>query len=286
MPGDPKECREDAERRSICGSDTSHTPQPSDSRARLQPLLSERHLATASEKYLATTLVPNVDGEKAPDESVVFVVEDNEAERTNLKQLLNSVGLSVLLFESASDFLESTLPNKPCCMVLDMGMPAMTGLQLQEELVKARVELPIVFVTRHGNMALAVRAMKAGAVDFLSKPFNGDDLLEAVFVALKRDRKRRAHVTSLASLRERFKLLSSREREVLFRVADGLLNKQIAADLSVSEVMVKVHRAKGMRKLNADSVAALVRMIDALLHDELGQQNPGSTGPLVAARLK
>jgi FixJ family two-component response regulator len=277
MPGDPKECREDAEQRSIYGSDTSHTPQPSDFRARLQPLLSERHLATASEKHLATTLVPNVDGEKAPDESVVFVVEDNEAERTSLRQLLNSVGLSVLLFESASDFLESTLPNKPCCMVLDVCMPAMTGLQLQAELVKAGIQLPIVFVSGYGSIAMAIRAMKAGAVDFLSKPFNSEDLLEAVFAALELDRTRRAQETSLAALRERFKSLSSREREVLCRVVNGRLNKQIAGELGLSEVMVKVHRAKGMRKLHADSVAALVRMTDALLRNELAEPGQHSS---------
>jgi RNA polymerase sigma factor (sigma-70 family) len=272
MPGDPKECREDAKRRSICGSDTSHTPQPSDSRARLQLLLSERHLAPASEKHLATTLVRNVDGEKPPDDSVVFVVDDNEAERNSLKQLLNSVGLSVLLFESASTFLESTPPDKTCCMVLDVCMSAMTGLQLQEELAKARVQMPIIFITGHGSTAMAVRAMKAGAVDFLNKPVSEQDLLDAVFAALERDRMRRAQEEARSALRERFNSLSARQREVLSRVVAGWLNKQIADELGVSEVMVKVHRRNSMRKMNAKSVAELVRMSD-LLQSEVAHGN-------------
>jgi FixJ family two-component response regulator len=200
--------------------------------------------------------------QSATSDSVVVVIDDDGAVRTSLKELLESIGLKVILFPSAAEFLESTVPDTTCCMVLDVRMPGMSGLKLQEELARAEVQIPIVFITGHGDIAMAVRAMKAGSVDFLAKPFSNQDLLDAVFAALERDRVRRSQEESISTLRENFNTLSAREREVLSHVAAGRLNKQIAAELGVSEVMVKVHRANGMRKMRAKSVAELVRMTD------------------------
>ena len=202
--------------------------------------------------------------ETTASDSTVFVVDDDASMRSALKGLLESVGLKVMLFHSAAAFLESTIPDASCCMVLDVRMPEMSGLKLQEELTKAEIQVPIIFISGHGDIAMAVRAMKAGAVDFLAKPFGTQDLLDAVFAALGRDRARRTQEESLSTLREHFASLSVREREVLSHVAAGQLNKQIAAELGVSEVMVKVHRANGMRKMHAKSVAELVRMTDLL----------------------
>jgi|RifCSP13_3_1023840.scaffolds.fasta_scaffold10115_2 FixJ family two-component response regulator len=202
--------------------------------------------------------------QSATSDSVVVVIDDDGAVRAALKDLLESVGLKVILFQSAAEFLESTIPDTTCCMVLDVRMPAMSGLKLQEELARAEVQVPIVFITGHGDIAMAVRAMKAGAVDFLTKPFSNQDLLDAVFAALERDRARRTQEESISTLREHFTSLSAREKEVLSRVATGLLNKQIAGELGVSEVMVKVHRANGMRKMRAKSLAELIRMTDLL----------------------
>lgn len=200
----------------------------------------------------------------APSDAVVVVIDDDDDVRAAVRGLLESVSLKVVLFRSAGEFLESTVPDTPCCLVLDVRMPKMSGLQLQEELARADVQIPIVFITGHGDIAMAVRAMKAGAVDFLTKPFSNQDLLDAVFAALERDRTRRTQRESISTLREHFNLLSVREKEVLSHVAAGRLNKQIAAELGISEVMVKVHRANGMRKMNAKSVAELVRMTDLL----------------------
>jgi FixJ family two-component response regulator len=201
---------------------------------------------------------------KALADSVVFVVDDDRTVRAALEQLLGSVGLRVVPFASAAQFLAYNVPDSPSCLVLDVRMPEMSGLQLQEELTKAEVQLPIVFITGHPDVAVAVRAMKAGASDFLIKPFADQDLLDAVFGALERDRARRARQESLAELHEQFESLSPREREVLMQVAAGKMNKHIAAELGVSEVMVKVHRANGMRKLHAKSVVELVRKIDRI----------------------
>ncbi len=197
-------------------------------------------------------------------DSVVVVIDDDGEVRAALKGLLDSVGLKVSLFGSAAEFLESTVPDTTCCMVLDVRMPNMSGLQLQEELARAEVQIPIVFITGHGDIPMAVRAMKAGAVDFLTKPFANQDLLDAVFSALERDRARRTQQESISTLRGYFNALSVREKQVLSHVAAGRLNKQIAADLGISEVMVKVHRANGMRKMHAKSVAEWVRMTDLL----------------------
>ncbi|MGZ5148108.1 MAG: response regulator transcription factor [Burkholderiales bacterium] len=208
--------------------------------------------------------------------SVVFLVDDDAAVRASVTELLESVGLEVAAYESAAGFLESTMPDKPSCMVLDLRMPEISGLKLQEELAKAEVQVPIVFVSGHGDIRTAVRAMKAGAIDFLAKPFSSQELLEAVHAALERNRVRREKENSLSTLRERFSSLSVREKEVLSHVASGRLNKQIAADLGVSEVMVKVHRANGMRKLHVKSVAELVRITDLLRSTHLMAQQPAS----------
>lgn len=208
-------------------------------------------------------------------EAVVFVIDDDEAAGTGLKQLLESMGLDVLLFQSATEFLKGTLPDKTCCLVTEAALPEMNGLKLQEELAKAKSQVPIVFITRDRSIATAVRAIVSGAVDFLTKPYSDQDLLDAVFAALERDQEWRAQKETLSALRERFNSLSAREREVLFRVAAGRLNKQIAVELGISEVMVKVHRSNAMRKMNAKSVAELVRMSDLLQSEVLATASHG-----------
>jgi FixJ family two-component response regulator len=195
---------------------------------------------------------------------VVFVIERDDADRSIINRLLESVGLHVVPFGSAVEFLDGAIPETPCCVVLGLRMPEMSGLALQEELTKANIHVPVIFVTGHGDIATAVRAMKAGAVDFLTKPIDQHNLLDAVFVALERDRLRRAQEEALAGLRKCFQSLTAREREVFFRATAGQLNKQIAHELGVSEVMVKVHRSHATRKLNAKSFAELVRMSDLL----------------------
>ena len=195
-------------------------------------------------------------------EPLVFVIDDDASVRSALKELLESVRLKVIPFESPAEFLGYKIPNTSCCIVLDVRLPEMSGLKLQEELARAEVQVPIVFITGHGDIAMAVRAMKAGAVDFLTKPLSTQDLLDAVFAALECDRARRTQEESISTLRERYNALSVREKEVLSHVVAGRLNKQIAAELGISEVMVKVHRANGMRKMRAKSVAEIVRMTD------------------------
>jgi FixJ family two-component response regulator len=192
------------------------------------------------------------------------VIDDDASLRAALKELFESVGLQVELFGSGESFLEQKHSNSTCCLVLDVRLPGMSGLKCQEELAKAKISTPIVFLTGHGDIPMAVRAMKSGAVDFLTKPFRNQDLLDAVAAALEQDRARRTKEESHSTLRESFKSLSQRELDVVTRVAAGGLNKQIAADLGVSEVTVKVHRANAMRKLQAKSVAELVRMTDRL----------------------
>ena len=201
----------------------------------------------------------------ASADAVVFVIESDDPARNAIRQLLESVGLHVEPLRSAVEFLDDgVVPEKPCCVVLALRMPMMSGLTLQEELAKTGIHVPLIFVTGYGSIATAVRAMKAGAVDFLTKPINEQNLLDAVFVALERDRLRHAQEDALAGTRKRFKTLTPRERDVLFRVAAGRLNKQIADELCVSEVMIKVHRSHAMRKMNAKSVPELVRMSDLL----------------------
>jgi FixJ family two-component response regulator len=193
---------------------------------------------------------------------VVFVIDDDTSVRTELKELFESVGLKVILLKSPAEFLGYTIPDASCCIILDVRMPEMSGPKLQ----KAEVQVPVVFLTAHGDIEMAVAAMKAGAVDFLVKPFRTQDLLDAVFAALEHDHARRTLQKSISTLRECFNALTAREKEVLSHVAAGRLNKQIAAELGISEIMVKVHRAHGMRKMHAKSVAELVRMTDLLNH--------------------
>src|SRR5215831_8984002 len=197
-------------------------------------------------------------------QEVVFVVDDDASMRTSLSSLFRSVGLKVEVFDSAGDFLKFGRPDAASCLVLDVRLPGVSGLDFQAELVKANIRIPIVFITGHGDIPMTVKAMKAGAVEFLTKPFREQDLLDAVRLGLERDRARRAGEAILGELRGRFEALTSREQEVMAFVTTGLMNKQIAADLGVSEITVKVHRGNVMRKMAAKSLADLVRMADVL----------------------
>ena len=195
-------------------------------------------------------------------EGVVVVIDDDASVRASLKELFESVGLKVKLYTSGSAFLEDRIPDATSCLVLDVRLPETSGLNVQEKLARADVHVPIVFVTGHGDIPMAVRAMKAGAVDFLTKPIRSQDLLDAVFTALEQDRTRRETQQLRSTLREHFESLSARQREVVARVAAGDLNKQIAAELGLSEATVKVHRANAMRKMHAKRLADLVRMLE------------------------
>jgi FixJ family two-component response regulator len=197
-------------------------------------------------------------------ESIVFVVDDDPSVRSAIKRLIVCVGLQVELFESAQEFLASKLPNVPSCLVLDVRLPGISGLALQRHLAEANVQIPIIFITAHGDVPMTVRAMKAGAVEFLTKPFHDQDLLDAIQLALERDRIRHQQEAEIAVLRERFESLTPREREVLPWVVSGLLSKQIADAIGRSEASVKVHRSQLMRKMAADSVAELVRMAEKM----------------------
>jgi FixJ family two-component response regulator len=216
-------------------------------------------------------------------EGVVVVIDDDATVRAALKELLESVGLNVKLYPSGSAFLKDGISDATSCLVLDVRLPAISGLKVQEELARAGLQVPLIFITEHGSIAIAVQAMKAGAVDFLTKPVNEQDLLDAIFAALTRDRMRRAQEEALSALRERSRSLSARECEVLYRVAAGRLNKQIADELGVSEIMVKVHRSHGMRKMNAKSVAELVRMSDLLRSEFLTKAAQGNAPRVVTS---
>ena len=198
------------------------------------------------------------------DEPVVFVLDDDPVLRAALTDLLNSVQLQVRAFGSAQDLLQSDFPAGPSCLVLDVRLPGLSGLDLQAELTKINNAIPIIFISGHGNVPMSVRAMKAGAVDFLTKPFREDELLDAVAAALERDRKRRADTKAMLELQELFNSLTGREREVMGFVTGGLLNKQIAHQLGLSEITVKLHRGSVMRKMQARSFADLVRMAELL----------------------
>jgi FixJ family two-component response regulator len=205
----------------------------------------------------------------AESQPVVFVVDDDPSVCAALRSLLGSVGLRVETFGSAPDFLQRKLPDVPSCLVLDVRLPGLSGLDFQAELAKADIRIPIVFVTGHGDIPMTVRAMKAGAVEFLTKPFRDQDLLDAVQLGLKRDRERRECEKATADLRARFAVLTPREKEVVGFVIAGRMNKQIAGDMGVSEITVKVHRGNAMRKMGARSLADLVKMIDALRRSDL-----------------
>jgi FixJ family two-component response regulator len=195
-------------------------------------------------------------------EAIVFVVDDDVRTQESLKNLIRSVGLRVEAFASAQDFLLSTRPDVPGCLVLDVRLPGLSGLDLLKRMTEVGLEIPIVFVSGHGDIPMTVRAMKAGAVEFLTKPFRDQELLDAIQQALERDRYAREQRAELAELHSRYRLLTPREREVMALVVTGLLNKQIAGELGTSEASVKVHRQHVMVKMRAGSLAALVRMAD------------------------
>ena len=194
----------------------------------------------------------------------VIIIDDDELVRDALADLLRSIGLQTKQFASVPEFLKWKLPDVPSCLVLDVRLPGLSGLDFQSELNKANVQIPIVFMTGHGDIPMSVRAMKGGAVDFLSKPFRDQDMLDAVQTGLEHDRKRRQSASDNLQLKIAFDSLTSREQEIMGFVADGLMNKQIAAEIGVSEVTVKFHRGNVMRKLGAKSVPELVRMADTL----------------------
>jgi FixJ family two-component response regulator len=198
------------------------------------------------------------------DEPIVYVVDDDDLMGKGLARLFRSVGLQVQVFGSAPELLRSKLAETASCLVLDIRLPGLSGLELQTELTKADIHIPIIFITGHGDIPMSVKAMKSGAVDFLEKPFREQDMLDAVALAIERDRKRREGEKTLSSLQARFDSLTPRERDVIGFVTSGMMNKQIAAEMDLSEVTVKVHRGHIMKKMNARSLAALVRMADAL----------------------
>jgi FixJ family two-component response regulator len=195
---------------------------------------------------------------------LVFVVDDDASTRETLSSLIRSVGLQVKLFGSAQEFLKDPQPDVPSCLVLDIRLPGMSGLDFQRKLVDSNISIPIVFITGHGDIQMSVRAMKAGAIEFLTKPFRDQDLLDAIHAALEKDRERRRRDAEVAELQTRFASLTPRERLVLPLVVSGLLSKQIAAEIGTSEATIKVHRSQLMRKMGAKSVADLVRIAEKM----------------------
>ena len=202
------------------------------------------------------------------DEPTVYLVDDDPGVRRTAKALIESVGLRVQAFASAREFLDSQRPDAPCCLVLDVRLPGVSGLDLQRELAKTNSPLPIIFITGHGDIPMSVQAMKAGAVEFLSKPFRDQQLLDAISQAIERDRVARKERSELGELRRRHESLTPREREVMAFVVKGLLNKQVGAELGMSETTVKLHRGQAMQKMKAESLADLVRMADRLQHGD------------------
>jgi len=208
------------------------------------------------------------DRAKSSDEQsrqpIVFVVEDDVSMCRALTNLFESVGLQVKVFGAASEMLESSLSDAASCLVLDVRLPGLSGLDFQAELAKANIHVPIIFMTGHGDIPMSVKAMKGGAVDFLTKPFRDQDMLDAVVTAIERDRTRRKEDRIVTDLQALFETLSTREREVLALVSSGLMNKQIAAELGLAEITVKIHRGHVMRKMGARSLADLLRMAETL----------------------
>ncbi|MBU8974562.1 MULTISPECIES: response regulator transcription factor [unclassified Lysobacter] len=199
-----------------------------------------------------------------PAVPLVVVVDDETAVRESLDSLFRSIGYRTLLFASPAELLQSTLPDGPGCIILDVRLPGISGLDVQDELARHGIALPIVFMTGHGDIPMSVRAMKAGAVDFLPKPFRDQDMLDAVAAAIDRDARRRAHSAALDGVRARYETLTPREREIMAHVATGLMNKQVAGLLGLSEITVKIHRGNVMRKMGVRTLADLVRNAEAL----------------------
>ena len=195
---------------------------------------------------------------------MVFVVDDDASMRGAVSNLIRSVGFQVEAFTSAQEFLASTRPDTPCCLILDVRLPQVSGLDIQAELTKAQIHIPIIFVTGHGDVPMSVKAMKAGAVEFLTKPFRDQDLLDAVKVALERSRVSRTNEKAISELKTKFQTLTPREQQVMAWVTGGYLNKQIAAEIGVTEITVKVHRGNVMRKFGTKSLAELVKISDIL----------------------
>jgi FixJ family two-component response regulator len=195
---------------------------------------------------------------------IVFVIDDDAAIREAVKKLISSVGLRVETFGSTQEFLAAKRPEAPACLVLDVRLPDVSGLEFQRDLSQANITLPIIFITGHADVPMSVRAMKAGAVEFLTKPFRGQELLDAIQEAIARDRKAASERAQMSELQTRFDSLTPREKEVLALVVSGLLNKQIGAELGASELTIKTHRGRVMQKMEADSLADLVRMAERL----------------------
>jgi FixJ family two-component response regulator len=216
---------------------------------------------------------------------VVFVIDDDASMRAAIEDLVGSVSLVVRPFASPQEFLASERPDAPGCLVLDVRLPGMSGLTFQTELAKVGVDLPVIFITGHGDIRMSVRAMKAGAVEFLTKPFHDQDLLDAIHAGIERDRARRRESVLVGDLRERYATLTERERHIMTLVVTGRANKQIAAELELSEMTVKVHRGQVMRKMQARSLPELVRIADRLAGSRSidGYRSPRIAGKLRAA---